>query len=159
VLDALIARLGLAPHPEGGHYRETFRSPDILETPRGPRPASTAILFLLPAGSFSALHRVAADEVWHHYLGDPLELVTLDGAGARGDRRLGPDLAAGQLPQAIVRAGLWQAARPQGGQSGFTLCGCTVAPGFTFDDFELGARDALLAAFPQHARLVRSFTR
>jgi predicted cupin superfamily sugar epimerase len=159
VLDALIARLGLAPHPEGGFYRETFRSPEVLATRRGPRPASTAILFLLPAGTFSALHRVAADEVWHHYDGDALELSTLDDAGARADVRLGHDLEAGQLPQATVRAGLWQAARPVEGGAGFALCGCTVAPGFTFEDFELGARDALLAAFPDHAELVRAFTR
>lgn len=154
-VDGLVARLGLAPHPEGGFFVETFRSPEIIATPRGPRAASTAILFPLPAGSFSALHRVAADEVWHHHLGDPLELVVLGGASCV----LGPDLAAGQRPQGIVPAGAWQAARPLPGAHGFALCGCTVAPGFTFEDFELGARAALLAAFPAQAALVSAFTR
>lgn len=154
---SLVAALRLAPHPEGGFYRETFRSPDRVETPRGPRAASTAIYFLLPAGTFSAFHRVAADEVWHHYAGDPLEMVSIDPGGRRTANLLGPELSAGQEPQWTIPAGWWQAARPRGDR--YTLCGCTVAPGFEFDDFELGDRTALLARFPGLAEDVRAFTR
>jgi predicted cupin superfamily sugar epimerase len=133
---ALVDALGLAPHPEGGFYRETFRAPLGVETARGRRAASTAIYHLLPAGAASARHRVASDEVWHHYAGDPLELVIEPAGGGREVILLGPDVAAGQHPQAVVPAGAWQAARPLGAR--FVLCGCTVAPGFDFADFELG---------------------
>ncbi len=132
---ALVDALGLAPHPEGGFYRETFRAPAPVATPRGPRAASTAIYYLLPAGAASARHRVASDEAWHHYRGDPLEL-TVEHPGGRTERLvLGPDVLAGQRPQAVVPAGAWQAARPLGTR--YALCGCTVAPGFDFADFEL----------------------
>lgn len=132
----LVAALGLAPHPEGGFYRETFRSPVVVPTARGPRAASTAIYYLLPAGARSARHRVASDEAWHHYAGDPLELTVEHLDGRREVLVLGPEVAAGQRPQAVVPAGAWQAARPLGDR--FALCGCTVAPGFDFADFELG---------------------
>jgi predicted cupin superfamily sugar epimerase len=132
---ALIAALDLAPHPEGGFYRETFRAPTLVATPRGPRAASTAIYYLLPAGAASARHRVASDEAWHHYEGDPLELTVEHPDGRREVILLGPDVAAGQRPQAVVPAGAWQAARPVGARH--ALCGCTVAPGFDFADFEL----------------------
>jgi predicted cupin superfamily sugar epimerase len=108
----------------------------MFATPRGHRAASTAIYYLLPAGATSARHRVASDEVWHHYAGDPLELTIEQPGGGREVVVLGPDLAGGQRPQAIVPAGAWQSARPLGER--FTLCGCTVAPGFDFADFELG---------------------
>jgi hypothetical protein len=156
---ALVERLGLVPRPEGGFYRETFRSPLVLaDLPHGaPRPASTAIYFLLPAGALAALHRVVSDEVWHHYAGDPLELHTLDAAGVHTVTRLGPDVEAGERPQHVVQAGLWQAAVPLGER--FALCSCTVAPGFDFADFELPPRDALLARFPAHRALVERLTR
>jgi predicted cupin superfamily sugar epimerase len=156
---AIVARLGLGAHPEGGFYRETFRSPLRLDAlPRGaPRAASTAIYFLLPAGTFSALHRVRSDEVWHHYDGDPLVLHTLDDAGTHAELRLGRALDRGERPQAVVPAGVWQAALPDGDR--FALCGCTVAPGFDFADFELPDRAALLARFPAHRALVERLTR
>ena len=154
---SLVDALRLSPHPEGGFYRETFRSPDTVETSRGRRSASTAIYFLLPAGSFSALHRVAADEVWHHYSGDPLELVTFDDGGRKTVALLGSELIGGQQRQYAVRAGLWQAARPLGDR--FTLCGCTVAPGFEFRDFEMGDPRDLLSRLPALAEDVRRFTR
>src|SRR5262249_4397725 len=101
----LIRSLALSPHPEGGFYRETFRSPLCLSgLPRGPRAASTAIYYLLPAGTFSALHRVAADEVWHHYDGDPVDLHLLDEGGGHAVARLGRDLGAGERPQVVVPA-------------------------------------------------------
>jgi hypothetical protein len=127
-----VARLlDLAPHPEGGYYRETFRDPQGA----GGRAASTAIYYLLPAGQVSAWHRVDAAEVWHWHAGAPLEL-SLSDDGGRSVVRLGADLAAGERPQGIVPAGVWQSAKSLGD---WTLVGCTVAPGFEFSQFELAA--------------------
>lgn len=123
--DEVIALLGLEPHPEGGWYRQTFRD---VAPPEG-RGASTAIYFLLEAGQESRWHRVDAAEVWHHYAGAPLKLTI-----GRAGHRLGPDLAAGERPQAVVPAGVWQTARSLGD---WTLVGCTVAPGFEFAGFEM----------------------
>lgn len=126
--DEIIARLGLKPHPEGGHFRETFRAPD-----KG-RGASTAIFFLLKAGERSHWHRVDADEVWHHYAGASLELsMSRDGTTAH-HLRLGGDFGLGETPQLVVPRGVWQAARSLGN---WTLVGCTVAPAFDFAGFEL----------------------
>ena len=122
--------LGLSPHPEGGFFRETFRSP----APPGGRAASTAIYYLLREGEVSAWHRVDADEVWHHYAGAPLELILSDGGGSREAVLLGNDFGRGERPQAVVPAGVWQTARTLGG---WTLVGCTVAPAFDFAGFEL----------------------
>src|ERR1041384_666380 len=95
----LVRTLELLPHPEGGFYRELYRAENLVDTPRGPRPASTAIYFLLTSETFSALHRIQSDEAWHHYAGDPLDVVCLDeSTGARRDLRLGPVAAAGALP-------------------------------------------------------------
>lgn len=130
--EEVIARLGLVPHPEGGFFRETFR--DSSSCGLGGRAASTAIYYLLRDGDASAWHRVLdAAEVWHHYAGAALELATSPGRG-RTVVRLGADLAAGEVPQAVVQAGVWQSARPVGG---WVLVGCTVAPGFDFKSFEM----------------------
>jgi predicted cupin superfamily sugar epimerase len=131
--DEIIARLGMRPHPEGGHYVETFRAAD------SPRGASTAIYFLLKAGERSHWHRVAdADELWHHYAGASLELsLSEDGRSVR-HLRLGTDFDIGERPQAIVPRGVWQAARSLGA---WTLIGATVAPGFLFESFELAPPD------------------
>jgi len=126
----VIARLHLAPHPEGGHYRETFR--DSRTDAKG-RAASTAIYFLLGKGERSHWHRVDAVEVWHFYAGDPLMLEIADEHGHRR-LHLGPDLMRGEAPQAVVPSGAWQAAESLGA---WTLVGCTVAPGFDFKGFEL----------------------
>jgi predicted cupin superfamily sugar epimerase len=127
--EEVVRLLGLAPHPEGGFYRETFRDAD-----NGGRGASTAIYFLLREGELSAWHRVLdASEVWHHYAGAPLELIVSPGRG-RNTIRLGSDLEAGERPQGVVPAGLWQTARTLGG---WTLAGCTVAPAFDFSGFEM----------------------
>jgi predicted cupin superfamily sugar epimerase len=128
--DAIIALLGLAPHPEGGHFRETFRDPASVN---GGRAASTAIYFLLRAGEISRWHRVDAAEVWHWYAGAPLMLAIAEHAGRR-TMTLGSDLAAGLRPQAVVPAHAWQQAHSAGA---WTLVGCTVAPGFEFAGFEL----------------------
>jgi uncharacterized protein len=129
--EEIVATLGMQRHPEGGWYAETFRDAD-----GGPRGHCTAIYYLLEQGEVSAWHRVRdAAEVWHHYAGAPLEL-TLRGEqeSARTVVLLGPDLAAGQRPQAVVPANAWQTARSLGA---WTLVGCTVAPGFDFSAFEL----------------------
>lgn len=128
--DEVVRLLALAPHPEGGCFRETFRD----AAPAGGRGASTAIYYLLREGDASAWHRVDAAEVWHHYAGAALD-VTLSADGReRTVLRLGTDLAAGERPQVVVPAGVWQAARPMGG---WTLVGCTVAPAFEFAGFEM----------------------
>jgi uncharacterized protein len=128
--DEVIRLLELAPHPEYGHYRETFRDAAAGD---GSRSHSTAIYFLLRAGETSRWHRVDAAEVWHWYAGAPLALTVADAAGRR-DVRLGCDLGSGERPQAVVPAGAWQRARSLGA---WTLVGCTVAPGFEFAGFEL----------------------
>lgn len=130
----IIARLRLAPHPEGGHFRETFRDP---RADANGRAASTAILFLLARGERSHWHRVDAAEVWHYYAGAPLDLRIADAEGVR-IHRLGGDVIAGEMPQAVVPAHAWQAAESRGD---WTLVGCTVAPGFDFASFELAPPD------------------
>jgi uncharacterized protein len=130
--DEIIRRLALEPHPEGGHFRETFRDPRTDATGRA---ASTAIYYLLARGERSHWHRVDAAEVWHFYAGAPLTLEITAGAAPSVSRvTLGADLAAGAQPQAIVPAGAWQAAASLGD---WTLVGCTVAPGFELAGFEL----------------------
>jgi len=126
----IIARLGLKPHPEGGHYRETFRDARLDTNGRS---LSTAIYFLLARGERSHWHRIDTVEIWHYYAGNPLNLQIADGGGQRSVR-LGPDLAAGEVPQTIVPAQAWQAAESTGD---WTLVGCTVAPGFDFAMFEM----------------------
>ena len=128
--DALIRTLALKPHPEGGHYRETFRD---RGGPDG-RPLSTAILFLLRAGERSAWHRVDAVEVWHFHAGASLRLRLAPEDRAPESVRLGADILSGERPQAVVPAGVWQEAESLGA---WTLVGCTVAPGFRFEGFEL----------------------
>jgi len=156
-IEEVITQLGLQPHPEGGYYAETFRSLESVMLSDGrQRSASTAIYFLLPEGAFSALHRVAANECWHHYGGAPLELVMISPKGSLERVILGPDLNAGQRPQQVVLSGWWQAARPLDG--GSSLAGCTVAPGFDFADFEMLSRLVLLELFPSHAAVILEFT-
>ena len=141
---ALVATLGLIPHPEGGYYGEVYRSAFTVQPADGrdPRPALTTIYFLLPAGAVSRWHRVHSDEVWHFYEGAPLELwMTPPWIGEIGRKQLGP-LQPGQEPVVTVPAGWWQAARSTGS---YTLVGCTVAPGFDFRDFALAADQPTVA--------------
>ena len=130
----IIAALGLQPHPEGGHYRETYRHAD----PAVSRGAMTAIYYLLAAGEYSHWHRVDAAEIWHWYAGAPLALtVSANGHDAEA-RILGPEILGGQRPQLTVEAGVWQTATSLGA---WTLVGCTVGPAFDFAGFELAAPD------------------
>jgi uncharacterized protein len=126
----IIVRLGLEPHPEGGWYRETFRDTREIDG----RAASTAIYFLLDVGEVSEWHRVDAVEVWHWHAGAPLVITTSPNGHDAAAVYLGPDIAAGQRPQVVVPAGHWQTATSLGA---WTLVGCTVAPGFRFEGFEL----------------------
>lgn len=135
--DELIDRLGLEPHPEGGHYREIFRSASRVEALRSTTVARcglTSIFFLLEAGQISRWHVVASDEAWHFYEGDTLELFVVDPQTNSLNRHLlGPRVSGEQMPVAVVPAGCWQAARPLGE---YSLVGCTVGPGFEFEDFQ-----------------------
>lgn len=159
-----IRALELEPHPEGGYYRETHRSG--LDIPGhclpegfgGPRSASTAIYYLLEGGEFSAFHRIRADELWHFHSGSSLLLHMIMGDGEFEARLVGCDLQAGARPQAVVPAGTWFAASVAE-PSGYGLAGCTVAPGFDFDDFEMGRRAALVDQFPAHRDIIETFTR
>ncbi|MBL9210128.1 MAG: cupin domain-containing protein [Opitutaceae bacterium] len=148
----LIAHLHLAPLPgEGGYFRQTSC-----------RPAASAIVFLLTPRDFSALHRIAQDEVWHFYAGDPVEHVQFVADGSVAVARMGSQVLAGEQPQVLVPAGIWQGARlapaPAGG-AGYALLGCTVSPPWYERGFELGARAELLAGFPAHAGWVHALTR
>jgi len=153
IAEDIIRKLSLSPHPEGGFFRETFRAPL-----NGERSSSTAIYYLLPAGTFSAFHKVKnADEVWHYYLGDSIELHMLYKDGHHTVARLGPDILAGEQPQVVVPANTLQAAVVVG--KDFSLCGCTVAPGFNFEDFVIPSRSELEASFPQHKEIIARLTR
>jgi hypothetical protein len=166
----LAATLGLAPHPEGGFFRETYRAAETVITPRGERAASTAILFLVTAAAISHLHRLSSDELWVFQSGLPLELVTLSPGGELEVRMLADPAdgtrqadACTATPQALVPAGSWQGARLAGGphlpaSRAWALVSCVVSPGFEYEDFELGRRDVLLAAYPEHAEIVTAFT-
>ena len=157
--DRLIDLLDLQPHPEGGWYAETFRSPVRVTLPDGrERSAVTSIHFLLEAGMFSAWHRVSSDEIWHYQEGNPLELVTIDPHGGAATTVLGPDLADGMRTHHAVPAGWWQAAR-SAGAAGHTLVVCTVSPGFDFADFEMPGREELLGMLPGQRDLILEFTR
>ena len=161
--DPWIDALGLVPHPEGGFFRETWRSPESLEGGAlpdrfsGRRSLGTAIVYLLRSGERSRLHRLRADEVWHLYDGGPLHLHVLEpGVGYRR-LTLGLDVSRGESPQCHVPHGAWFGAEPDPGAT-HALAGCTVAPGFDYEDFELGERAALLAAFPAHRALIERLT-
>ncbi len=160
----VIEKLGLSPHPEGGYFRETYRSGDSIASTSLParygtsRSVSTAIYFLLTGKTFSAFHRLKSDEFWHYHLGDPVELHLIHPDGRHECVMVGPDLAAGHIPQFMIPHGTWFAATVRNAD-GFILLGCTVAPGFDFADFEMAGRDSLTSEFPQHAALISTFTR
>jgi uncharacterized protein len=155
-----IRVLGLVPHPEGGHYRETYRAAATVTVPGfpGPRAVSTAIYFLLQAPEISVLHRLRSDELWHYHVGAPLRVSELTREGVLREHRLGVNVEAGEQPQAVIPAGSWFGARVAA-DTGFTLVSCTVAPGFDFADLELGARAALRERYSRHAAIIDALTR
>ncbi len=159
-----IEKLSLEPHPEGGYFRVTYAAELALSKEslpsqyKGSRPASTAIYFLLDSENFSAFHRIQSDELWHFYAGDPLVVHVIDQSGKLSEILLGSDVEAGQVFQSSVKAGCWFASELKPGGS-FGLVGCTVAPGFDFDDFELGKQEDLQQIYPQHKKLIEKLTR
>ncbi len=163
-IQRIIDHLQLAPHPEGGFYRETYRSVETLAASAldarygGERSAGTGIYFLLTEGNFSAFHRLRSDELYHFYAGDPVTTVQIRPDGTRVDTVLGPDLLNGHVPQLVIPRDVWQGTRLRDGGR-WALLGTTVAPGFDFADFEMADRPALLARFPQHAEIIEQLTR
>src|ERR1700733_2594277 len=159
-----ISRLNLTKHPEGGYYRSTYASELTIAKSAlplgftGPRLASTAIYFLVDGTNFSAFHRLRSDEVWHFYAGSALVIHVIDQDGRASEILLGSDPEYGESFQGIVKAGCWFGARVKDSQS-FALVGCTMAPGFDFEDFELAARAQLTGMFPQHRALIEKLTR
>jgi len=150
---AWVDRLGLIPHPEGGYYKEAYRSGLQITVDSGRRNISTAIYYLLDGNDFSSFHRIKSDEMWHFYAGGGLDISVIHPNGELETLRLGLDPEKGQLPQQVVPAGSWFAAENNAKDS-FSLVGCTVAPGFDFEDFEMADRDTLLENYPQQATLI-----
>ena len=151
--------LGLQPHPrEGGWYVRTWESPEFIELARydSPRRTSTAIYYLLEPHTFSEMHVLASDEIFHHYLGGAVEMLQLflDGGSAR--TILGKDIAAGQKLQHVVPRGVWQGSRLLSGE--WALLGCTVSPGFEFEDYRDASAEELIAKWPAEAEMIRSLT-
>jgi len=162
IVQQLIQFYQLLPHPEGGYYKETYRSTEhipsnsIPERFKGSRSFSTAIYFLLVENSFSAFHRIQSDECWHFYAGDSVDIHVLHANGDYELIKLGNNIEIGEQYQAIVPAGAWFASKTNGNNS---LVGCTVAPGFDFADFELANAAELTSQFPAQVSLIKSFCR
>jgi predicted cupin superfamily sugar epimerase len=153
-----IDQFGMQAHPEGGYFAETYRSEGVIpgevlpDRYTGSRTFGTSIYFLVPKGQCSKLHRLQTDEVWHYHAGGTMLISLIHPDGRAESLRIGP----GGPFQAVVPAGCWFGARPE--NSGYSLAGCTMAPGFDFADFEMGERAGLLAAFPEHEDLIRELT-
>lgn len=163
-IQQLIQQFNLLPHPEGGWYKETYRSAEMINASlvsdrfSGSRTLATAIYFLLEEGNFSAFHKIKSDECWHFYAGDALEIFVLDDAGGLTITRLGNDMEQGDLYQYVVPANHWFASRPALG-SHFCFVGCTVSPGFDFADFEMAKAETLLKQYPQHRTIIEALCR
>lgn len=160
-IDELVETLGLQPHPEGGFYTEVYRSEGLIETeedgfPDG-RHFSTSIYYLLRSEDQSDFHRIKSDEIWHHYEGSPLTIHLISGKGTYRKIHLGKNLADGQKPQQVVPADYWFGVTVDEPDS-FVLCGCTVSPGFDFEDFEMADRAALLERYPEYHEIIKQLT-
>jgi hypothetical protein len=159
-----VEKYNMQPHPEGGFFVETYRSAETIsagalpERFDGKRNFGTAIYFLLENHHFSALHRIASDELWHFYAGDALEIFCIDSDKKLEIIRLGNNPEKGEVFQAVVKAGVWFGSRPAAG-SAYSLVGCTVAPGFDFADFDMPTREEFLTKFPEHTELIIALTR
>ncbi len=158
-----INNLNLQRHPEGGYFREIFRSDDIIPQsalPRrfsGDRCCMTSIYFLLSKGEVSALHRLKSDEIWYYHDGSPLTVYVIDD-GTLVQHRIGLDVASGETPQVVIRAGSWFGACLEG-EGEYSLVGCAVAPGFDFADFELASRSSFLEQYPEHRSVIQKLTK
>lgn len=163
-IDYIRKHLNLLPHPEGGFYKEVYRSKETIPLsalPKGysgDRNHSTSIYFLLTSDNFSAFHRIKQDEIWNFYTGDPLYVHVIDPEGNYTRHELGLDFENGAQPQFVVPGGCWFASSvKEGGQ--FSLVGCTVAPGFDFEDFELAEYQELADLYPKHDSVIKALTR
>ncbi len=158
-----IEKLKLAKHPEGGYFREVYRANEIISKKSLPdryssfRPFSTSIFFLLKGNEFSAFHRLKSDEIWHFYDGSPLLLYLIDSKGKLTTVRVGRNPDRNETLQIVIPKGFWFAAEVVDKNS-FSLIGCTVSPGFDFEDFELGSKELLTNKFPQHKSLIKRLT-
>lgn len=159
--EKIIEYLGLQPHPEGGFYTEVYRSEGIIETPKDNFPDgrhfSTSIYYLLESGDQSHFHRIKSDEVWHHYAGSPITIHMITPAGSYRKIHIGKDIETGQKPQQIVPANYWFGVTVDEPDS-YALCGCTVSPGFDFEDFEMAERETLLDQYPKHDEIIKKLT-
>jgi predicted cupin superfamily sugar epimerase len=153
-----LNQLNLIPHPEGGYFREVYRSADLLNLSdfSGERSVSTAIYYLLPEGSFSAFHRIRSDECWHFYAGESLSIHIIHPNGVFETKIIGNQLNSNLHPFAVVPKNAWFAAKSNGD---FSLVGCTVAPGFSFEDYEMAQTKDMILQFPQHQIVIKEFTR
>lgn len=157
--DAIKKLLQLTPHPvEGGSFRRTYTSAGTVDLPRGRRAQGSAIYYLLEAGTFSEMHVLESDEIFHFYLGDPVEMLQLHPGGRSALFSLGQDLAAGQQVQVVVPAGVWQGTRLVG-DGKVALLGCSVTPGFDFADYHGGSFAELAEKWPREAERIRRLTR
>ncbi|MBX7044378.1 MAG: cupin domain-containing protein [Ignavibacteria bacterium] len=162
-VDYLVKHLELKPHPEGGYFREMYRSEESHQKEHlparfsGSRSHCTSIYFLLFGNNFSALHKIKSDEIWHHYEGGTLEIFSIDNNGKLTVHLLGKDFENNEKPQIVIKAGDWFGSRVKD-KSTYALVGCTVAPGFDFEDFEMGDRNSLLNSFPQHKKIIEELT-
>jgi len=163
-VNQLVQLYQLLPHPEGGYYKETYRSgvmvnknalPDSFTSDKS---VSTAIYFLLEKGNFSAFHRIKSDECWHFYAGETLHIYVISPEGIFSTIKLGSNFEAGEVFQAVVPAHSWFASEPAP-NSNFSFVGCTVAPGFDFEDFEMAKAAALSTIFPAHAEMIERLCR
>jgi predicted cupin superfamily sugar epimerase len=155
----LMQLLKLEPHPiEGGYFRQTYISAGTVDLPRGVRAQGTTIYYLLEAGAFSEMHVLDSDEIFHFYLGDPVEMLQLRPDGCSAVFTLGQDLMAGQHVQLVVPAGIWQGTRLVG-DGKMALLGCTVTPGFDYADYRNATAEELIAKWPHEAERIRARTR
>lgn len=152
----LVKKLGLEDHPEGGYFRQTYRSDTTVnvEGYDGPRNISTAIYYMLADGQFSAFHRLRSDELWHYYAGGAVVLYAIGNGGILSKIKIGR----GAAPQTVIRAGTWIAAALASKRS-YCLIGCTMSPGFDYRDWELGKREELVSTYPQHRALIERYTK
>lgn len=157
----IVEQLNMLPHPEGGYYKEEYRSKDIISNlPNfsGDRNYCTSIYFLLTSANFSGFHRIKQDEIWHFYSGSPLAVHVIDLDGNYTKHIIGMNIENNQFPQLTVPANCWFASSVENEDS-YSFVGCTVAPGFDFDDFELAKREDLIKEYPQHEELITKLTR
>lgn len=155
----LIVQYGLQVHPEGGFYKETYRSAEKISLGNGKiRNASTAIFYMLSDNDRSHFHKISSDEMWFYHEGEPLNIFVLHADGSLVTERLGRNALAGEKLQVVIPANVWFAASVEAFK-GYCLVSCVVAPGFDFEDFVLAERGALLTSFPQHAAIIKAYTR